>query len=560
MIVIFFGIIVVVQVVFTEYLPPLWPLPREFTNGTSTIELCSNFPFKTNVDSTILNEAIARFDTNLNDNIVGDNCDGIINIESSDESLTLNTNVSYTISIELNIITINSNTIYGAIYALTTLQQFIDTNKIINNVYNTINNVPWFISDYPQYNYRGLLIDTSRSYLSISTIYTILDGMSYNKLNALHWHIIDSHSFPFYSKSNPNLALNGAYSLSEIYYPNNITDVINYALYRGIRVIPEFDTPGHVFSMSYGAPDVVICDTINDQTSSMCPEPPCGYLNVENISSHQLVENIYNDAFNIFTDKYFHLGADEVESCWGSNTTALFRQWITFFANYVDKANKTPILWSSNTARFSQIGQHNFEIIMEIWDNANDKLVSLINGFKIIDANEDYYYLDCGFGDWLYPTQVSWCTPYRNWGMIYNYSITEGIPLQYHNNIYGGEVCMWGEEVDESNIQQRIWPRAAAAAERWWRDDYLTQNNINNVIYRLALQRDRMLNYGISSTPVQPKFCTLNPEYCNYFRNGQIDKNYKMKKNDWKTLMIQNDFQQFIDIFMDDGWIYIKEW
>ena len=68
------------------------------------------------------------------------------------------------------------------------------------------------IKDVPSYSYRGLLLDTGRNYYSIESIKRIIDGMSFNKLNVLHWHMNEQQSFPFVSERVPNLTRYGAYS------------------------------------------------------------------------------------------------------------------------------------------------------------------------------------------------------------------------------------------------------------------------------------------------------------------------------------------------------------
>ena len=67
------------------------------------------------------------------------------------------------------------------------------------------------ITDKPKYPYRGILLDTSRNFYSVASIKRIVDGLSYSKLNVLHWHINDQQSFPFVSERVPNLTSYGAY-------------------------------------------------------------------------------------------------------------------------------------------------------------------------------------------------------------------------------------------------------------------------------------------------------------------------------------------------------------
>ena len=148
--------------VFGEHV--IWPLPREYTTGPSTTTVCdSNFSFTPNIQSETLNAAITRFQTYLENpalilktktvqNIISESdaqlCTGSITINSSDETLTIDTNENYTLSVDAYSVNISADTVYGAMFALITLKQLIRYDPFTTKS-NVIQSVPWNISDYP---------------------------------------------------------------------------------------------------------------------------------------------------------------------------------------------------------------------------------------------------------------------------------------------------------------------------------------------------------------------------------------------------------------------------
>jgi hexosaminidase len=116
-----------------------------------------------------------------------------------------------------------------------------------------------------------------------------LDAMAYNKFNVLHWHIVDDPSFPYKSRTYPE-----------------------YARVRGIRVIPEFDTPGHTRSWGLSHPELLTACYSNDQ-----PNGQLGPIDPTKNTTYTFLTNLFKEVDDVFPDSYIHTGGDTVDfSCW----------------------------------------------------------------------------------------------------------------------------------------------------------------------------------------------------------------------------------------------------
>lgn len=121
-------------------------------------------------------------------------------IQSSDELLQLGIDESYTLNVSYPLVTLTSQTVYGALRGLETFSQLVECASSKGTWSYSISNTPIMISDAPRFPWRGLLIDTSRHYLPLETIYDAIDGLAYSKMNTLHWHAVDAQvPFLFFS-------------------------------------------------------------------------------------------------------------------------------------------------------------------------------------------------------------------------------------------------------------------------------------------------------------------------------------------------------------------------
>ncbi|KAL2555808.1 Beta-hexosaminidase 1 [Forsythia ovata] len=492
----------------------IWPLPSEFSFGNQTLTVDPNLSLAIGGNggsSSIVKEAFERykliiFKHHSKLSKYGASYDiGKLNVivHSANEELKLGMDESYSLLVAkrddhsiIGEITIEANSVYGALRGLETLSQLcaFDYGTKTVQVYKA----PWFIQDKPRFEYRGLLLDTSRHYLPIDIIKQVIESMSYAKLNVLHWHIIDEESFPLEVPTYPNL-WKGAYTKWERYTVEDASEIVNFAKLRGINVMAEVDVPGHAASWGVGYPDL--------WPSPSCKEP----LDVSKNFTFDVVSGILSDMRKIFPFELFHLGGDEVHTdCW--NSTPPVKKWLQdhnmtgndayqyFVLRAQDIAaslNWTPVNWEETFNTFA--AKLNPQTVVHNWLGSGVCPKAVAKGFRCIFSNQGVWYLD--------HLDVPWST-------VYHADPLEGITdASEQKLVLGGEVCMWGEKADASNVQQTIWPRAAAAAERLWsnKESASSGNTTLTALQRLEYFRCLLTRRGVQAAPVTNYYARRPP-------------------------------------------------
>ncbi|XP_059061452.1 beta-hexosaminidase subunit beta-like [Achroia grisella] len=403
---------------------------------------------------------------------------------------------------------LKTDSIWGALRGLETWSQLF----YLTDDYNQLRINKTHIIDFPRYNHRGLLLDTSRHYISVSNILKTLNAMTMNKLNVFHWHIVDDQSFPYQSKKFPDLSAFGAYHSSMIYTHEDIQKILKYATERGIRVLPEFDVPGHTRSWGVAYPDILTKCYNKKKVIGLGP------MNPINNATYALLESLFGEVQEWFPDKYLHVGGDEVElNCWNSNPELMdymVKHNLTttqlhglFMQNVIPLLqNKSiPIVWQEVFDEGVPLSRNT---IIQVWKSQwiPTMIQVLQHGYRLIFSASWYLdHLKTG-GDW---TDFYTADPRS---MVYN--ATNNSSLLH--NIIGGEACMWGEVVDDVNVLSRVWPRASAVAERLWSNipvaGYRARTDaLDSARHRLEEHTCRMNRRGIAAQPPNgPSVCVTN--------------------------------------------------
>ena len=320
------------------------------------------------------------------------------------------------------------------------------------------------IKDQPRFPWRGTLIDVSRHFIPLDVLKRNLDGMAAVKMNVLHWHLSDDQGFRVESKKFPKLT--GMGSDGMFYTQDEIREFIAYAHDRGIRVMPEFDIPGHTHSWYIGYPELA---------SGPGPYALAGdgldpIMNPTEESTYKFLEKFIAEMAKLFPDAYFHIGGDEVDGKqWDANPKIQ-----AFIKAHGMKNNQD--LQAYFNQRLQKIVAKNHKIMVG-WDEIlhpdlpKTIVVHSWRGQKsLAEAAKQGY---SGLLSYGYYLDLMWPAA-RHYAVDPMADAAAALTPEEKSRILGGESCQWAEWVTPENIDSHIWPRNAAIAERLWSPQNVT--------------------------------------------------------------------------------------
>jgi hexosaminidase len=316
------------------------------------------------------------------------------------------------------------------------------------------------IKDRPRFPWRGLLLDSGRHFMPIEVVERTLDGMAAVKMNVLHWHLTDDQGFRIESKRFPKLhemGSDGAY-----YTQDQARAIIAYAADRGIRVVPEFDMPGHTTSWLVGHPELGTGPGPYELQRRWGVFEPV--LDPSREEVYQFLDGFLGEMATLFPDPYLHVGGDEVEGKpWErSPEISAFKQAHGLKSNhdfevyFITRVSKIVTGHGKKMMGWDEVLHPDLPrtTILHSWRGPKALGQAVRMGFEGLLSYG--YYLDLIF---------SAATHYAQDPLDKE---TAALGEAEKARILGGEACMWSEFVSPETIDSRIWPRAAAVAERLW--------------------------------------------------------------------------------------------
>ena len=379
---------------------------------------------------------------------------------ASKEVQELGEDESYTLSITADGAQIEAPTPLGALHGLQTFLQLVEVSR------DGFTAPALIIHDKPRFSWRGLMIDVSRHFIPLDVLKRNLDGLEAAKMNVFHWHLSENQGFRVESKKFPKLHTLGSDGL--YYTQDEIRDLIAYARDRGIRVVPEFDMPGHSTAWFVGHPELASGPGPYEIERKWGVFDPA--MDPTNEKTYKFLDELVSEMAKLFPDHYFHIGGDEVNGKqWDANSRiqefkkshnlatneALQAYFSERIQKIVTKHGKAVVGWDEVF-----IPGVPKDIVIQSWRGQESLAKAAAQGYHGILSNG--YYLDLG-----------WSTA-RHYAVDPMSGPAASLTPDQQPLILGGESCMWAEYVNAENVDSRIWPRNAAIAERLWSPQNVT--------------------------------------------------------------------------------------
>jgi hexosaminidase len=402
---------------------------------------------------------------------------------------------SYCIEVGVEAAIVTAATEWGVLRALVTLGQLAR---------RTASGGVWpccRIDDSPRFPWRGLMLDPARHFLPLADVLRTLDGMAWAKLNVLHLHLTDDQGFRFPSTRYPRLPEVGGDGA--FYRVDELRTLVEHAADLGIRVVPELDVPGHCTSWiaafpEWGPPE-------RSQTGeALAPSRRFGVhkacLDPTSETVYRALAEIFAEVAAIFPDRCVHIGGDEVNPSWWrespaisgymqahgiADTTALQARFNVRLHGIVAALDRTLVGWDEVIDDALPR-----DAIVQSWRGAASRDRALAAGFDCVFSAG--YYLDL-----FYPADIHYAfdpeaSPAAmsaleaamredprlahvqaglGWMTSFNAAAERreaDANAAREGRVLGGEACLWSEIVDSGVLDQRLWDRLPAVAERLW--------------------------------------------------------------------------------------------
>jgi len=445
----------------------------------------------------------------------------LIALGTADESLVDFVNESFRLDVGPRSVTITAPTVFGALYGLDTLRQLAAPHRAPPPGHGAAYRQA-AVADEPESKYRGMMLSPGQRFIPVPLLETFLLGMAHARLNILHLHLSEFCRFSMQSLAFPNLTQPLAQGINQGFYTvGDVAHVVAQARQYGIRVVPEYDVPGHQGrNLGQQIPALSWC--------ANRPPDQAGYVwELQNTAENrEVVGRLLQDIAAVFPDKLMHVGGDEVAGGGLNHTCSLaairaFEQSVLGVVTGQLRLNRTAMGWAE--IFFVSKLKEARDMVLIAWEEQTQgrrALDVVRHGIRAVDAYGAAYYFGNQFN-------MSYETVYRD--------IRANMTRAERGLLLGGECCIWTDDycflpqcnstVGAPPAARHLYPRhadarfarstlgvsfpyALIAGASWWRFDPDADPSSPAFRSSILTANDRLLAAGVDACPSE---CALLP-------------------------------------------------
>ncbi len=359
---------------------------------------------------------------------------------------------TYQMDITPQHIAVKAGGLQGGIWAVRTLQQILRSHS---------GSVPCgSILDFPRYSVRGFVFDIARTPFTLTELRNVIDTMSWYKMNDLH--LVINNNFIFHEKyvdaqRDPFKESYAAFRLESnrkgpdgkplsaedvSYSKKDFAELVRYAKARGVRIVPEFDTPGHALSFTRLRPDLIYGGKMRGHVKRRCE-----MLDAANPETLKFVADVLDEYLLPQGEKkavledcdVIHVGADEF---YGEAED--YRKYTDGLLRYVQSRHHTPRVWGSLSSKPGKTPVLAKGVQLNLWNTGWMKSREAVNlGYDVINTNDAMLYI-VPFANY-YRADKNLRRLYENWqpNKMYGETLPAG-----HPQLIGAAFAVWNDTTD----------------------------------------------------------------------------------------------------------------
>lgn len=368
----------------------------------------------------------------------------------------------YELTITEDQLKVTANSAKGLFYAVQTIRQLLPEKIELQEAQQA----SWEIAtgtirDYPQFGWRGSMLDVSRHFFGVDDVKRYIDLITAYKMNILHLHLSDDQGWRIEIKSWPNLATHGGSTQvgggeGGYYTQEQYSEIVRYAGERFVTIIPEIDLPGHTnaATASYGELNP------NGKPTALYTGTEVGFstLQINKEITFKFVDDVIREIAALTPTPYMHIGGDEAHVTKKKDYIA----FINRFSDIVKSHGKQMVGWediSQADIDENAIAQH--------WHSNELAAEAISKGARIILSPADRIYIDMQY-DSTTKLGLHWAA-YVEVDRAYNWNPETHLGDVPFDQIMGVEAPLWTETLTTMDeIEYMAFPRLPGVAELAW--------------------------------------------------------------------------------------------